>query len=1061
MIEVSLHQKVETSPSPCVYAALLDITAKFRETSSIRVRLKSLKPLFCGKKLSGLEILAIALLLTICSIGSAHALDKHAPLRSFGSQLWTTENGLPQNTVHSIAQTEDGYIWLATDAGLVRFNATEFVVFNRANTPEFKSDRVRHLFRDASSNLWISTAAGLLRLDREGFHRFGVGSALLDDDVSLVTQDPNGSLWIVTATGVTRFQGGRFESFPLPNASALSFAKDGSTWVAAGDALAHIQNGALREKLPSSAIAALCTDSAGSVWVGTRNGVDVITSAGTASPVPGTKDVRGVSSMLCDRAGHVWVASTGGLALFDHGSHTDLTQQLPGKRIDSLHEDAAGAVWINTDRGLVRWVDGRFGDSLSDERHHHALLAMFDDLEGDLWLATEADGLEVLRQRKFTALAASDGLADDRVSAVYQQKSGTIWIGTKGAGLSARQNGKFRTYDSSNGLSSNVILSLAGDQEGRLWIGTPDGLNLFDRGRFSLVTSADGLADDFVRSIYQDPAGTMWVGTRRGLSRFAHGHFTNYSMADGLPSDLIGAVLQDHAHDLWIGTLKGLSRLRDNRFTNYSAAQGLHSDAVTSLHEDSRGHLWIGTDGGLHRLAEDKIFSYSAEPRLPETIYAIVEDAAGYLWLASPQGVFRAALKDLDAVAEGTSSHLAVTRYGTADGMPTRECVSGAHPAAWRMQDGSLWFSTLKGIAAVDPQTMATNSLPPPVAIEKIFVDEVSAPVKNSQVISAGRSRFSFQYAAMSYVAAEKIRFKYKLDGVDRDWVETMERRSASYANLRPGTYTFHVIAANNDGVWNSTGAEVSFRLQPAFYQTIWFYLVFALCTAFLIYEIYRLRIRYVRLRFKAVLEERQRIAREIHDTLAQSMIGVSVQLEIVSRLLASAPDAARQQLDQTRTLVREGIADARRSIWNLRAGADEQSLPSALAAFVTRVSPDTPAKIVLNITGTYHPLPKHVEEELLKITQEATANAIRHAQAKLIDIELFFGSTVRLSVRDDGQGFVASGPAHDLSERYGLTGMRERAKKLKAVLTIDTSPGRGTEVAVEADARELEALKS
>ncbi len=630
------------------------------------------------------------------------------------------------------------------------------------------------------------------------------------------------------------------------------------------------------------------------------------------------------------------------------------------------------------------------------------VLAIAEDREGNLWLGTESGGVDILRDRKFTTYTAEDGISDDHILAVTQDHAGTMWLGTRGGGLDrvnldTIDKDGFSALTTANGLTSNIVLSIASAPNGDLWLGTPDGLDRMHAGKVTVFTSADGLADDFVRSLYFDAQGTLWIGTRRGLSQFKDGKFTTWTALDGLGSDLVGAMLQARDGGMWISTLGGLTHWSNGRFHNYSEKDGLSNRIITALHQDPDGTLWIGTNGGgLNRWRNGTFKAIRPEGvALPANIYSILADDSDNLWFSSNEGIYRANRSALNSYADGALPSVPVASYGIADGMKISEASSGGHPAAWRLQNGMLWFATLKGVATSDPAHLATNRVPPPMAIENFSVDDKpqseaaltksdSAPLK----LAAGSRRFAFVYAALSFAAPDKVRFRYKLDGFDHQWIDAGSERSAYYTNLRPGHYKFLVTACNNDGVWSAAPASLAFQLRPYFYQTIWFYLLLVLAAALLGYCIYLWRVRQVESRFNVVLAERNRIAREIHDTLAQGFVAVSVQLQIVGRVLSQSADTARQHLDEAQELVRTGLDDARRAIWELRSqNSENQDLASQLVQMAERVTASTQIKTQVEVHGTYRPLPPRTESELVRIAQEAVTNVVHHAEATRIDL--------------------------------------------------------------------------
>ena len=485
--------------------------------------------------------------------------------------------------------------------------------------------------------------------------------------------------------------------------------------------------------------------------------------------------------------------------------------------------------------------------------------------------------------------------------------------------------------------------------------------------------------------------------------------------------------------------------------------QGLSNNTVTAIAQDAQGTLWLGTNGGgLNRLRGTpsqpamQAFPWSSKG-LPGTIYGILEDGGGHLWLSSQSGIFRVSLAALNAYS--ASHPIAVDAYGTADGMNIRECSGGSHPAAWKLADGSLWFATLDGVSFIDPAHAAENRVPPPVVIEKVLVDDQVRGLDQELTIQPGANRLEFQYAGLSFVAPQKVRYRYQLKGFDHGWIEAGSRRAAFYTNLPPGRYRFAVMAANNDGVWNTAGASLALRLLPHFYQTWWFYSALALAGLLLGYLVYRWRVLQVEAQWGAVLAERGRLAREIHDTLAQGFVGISVQLELVARLLATSREAALQQLDQARALVRASLAEARTSIWDLRSeSAGAEDLPGRLRQSCNRIASGSPSKVYLQVKGTYRPVTRKTEEELLRIGQEAVANAVRHAEATRIDVQLIYeAARVSLQVADDGRGFEPSPERSGPEGHYGIKGMHERAEEIDAALVLESTPGGGTRISVEA----------
>jgi len=973
------------------------------------------------------SVLRLLLALPLICVAPAVALDPNRSLSEFGNQIWLTENGLPQNTVQAITQTRDGYLWIGTQEGLARFNGTGFVVFDKDNTPQFKSNDIRALLEDRTGALWISTSYGLVKRQGGAFTSFTTAEGLPDNSIGPLAEGPDGTIWIATAGGLARYVNNSIGAF------------------AAGE-LGKNDN-----------IQTLFQDRSGVLWIGSANGLSTLKDNQTIeSPARQELMGRNVSAVAQDKNGRLWFGTNSGLVSFEGTRSTTYTTAngLPDDHVNFLAADREGCVWIGTSGGLARLrVDAQPSVTVFEGLSSNLILSIFEDREGSLWVGTESGGLNLLRDKKFTTFTTKQGLASDLVKSIYQDKSGAVWIGTNGGGLSVLRNGTFQSYTTKDGLSSNVVLSLYGDDKGTLWIGTPDGLSQLKDGKFKTFTVAEGLSSDLVRSIYVDRAGTVWVGTRNGLNQIRDGVFTTFTTRDGLANDFIGAIFEDSRGSLWIGTRAGLSELKAGKFKNITTRDGLSNDVITSLYEDRDGSLWIGTNGGgLNRLHDGRIVSYTTHNGLvDDVIYRILPDQQGKLWLSSPKGIFKLNVAELNDFAAGKTQSLHPVAYGTADGMLTRECSGGGHPAGWQDNRGQLWFSTIKGVAMIDPANIQFNREPPPVVIEQVRIDDQPVSLSNGIRLAPGVTRLDFYYTALSFVAPDKVRFKYKLEGFDPDWIDGGTRRAAFYTNLKPGNYSFRVMAANNDGVWSEQGAAFQFYLQPRFYQTYWFYALLIILLAAVVWQLYRFRVRRIRAQFDAVLAERTRIAREIHDNLAQEMLGISVQLEVVARTMPAGADVAKGHLDRVRLLVRHGIAEARRYVWDLRSQALENAdLPTALSETARRLTGGTPIEAQVQVSGIFRPLPRAVEDNLLRIAQEAINNAVGHARPEHILVDLTFApSRVQLSVRDDGCGFDEATAASN--GHFGLIGMRERAKQIGGELRVVSAPGTGTEIVVDA----------
>ena len=1033
------------------------------------------------ERLQSIRAVCVVLLATAFLVArpEAFALNTTKPLKQYGRQSWQTDTGLPQNTVHAIVQTRDGYMWMATEGGLVRFDGQDLRTFDTSNTSELPSNSINDISTDGQGALWISTSGGLVCYEHDGFRLTTVANGLPSNMVRFARSRRGGGLLVATAGGAAL--GGIKGFHPLAGVTEdlapelVTEDATGTIWIGSGQRILALTDGS--DSVTSISVAELgeiqvvAAGAPGDLWIGGRNGLAVLHKGGKASRVANI--TMSVTALLPMPNGDLWIGTEGGLLRYAHGVAARAGEgvRTASGRVLRLFADREGAVWVAYDLGIRRIVAGDPG-RLQEPIDISGTLSIFEDREGDMWLGTDVGGATILREQAFSTLTTQDGLSDDFVRAVFEDHAGTIWLGTNRGGLNRIEQGRITALRAGKGsLSSNVVLALA-KADGDLWIGTPDGLSRMHDGHLKLFTTADGLPDDFVRSLYTDSDGSLWIGTRDGLSHYAHGMFTSYSRLDGLGGDLIGSILRTRDGTLYVGTIDGLSRFDGKSFRNFTAKDGLGGDAITTLGQDQEGTLWIGAHGaGLTRLREGRFTPVnSVAAGLPEEIYSVLEDTSEgdgsrtqtpckttetqgecgnrSLWLGSSKGVFRVSIDALNAFADGRSKTLAVASFGVADGMKISECSSGGHPAAWRMRDGTLWFATLRGAAAIAPGGDYENRVAPLTAIEDVLIDDRPAPLEEALTVQPGHDRISIHYAGLSFRAPQKVKFRYKLEGFDHNWIEAGARRTAFYTNLPAGRYRFVVLASGGNGRWSEVPGELGFTIRPHFYRTIWFYCLALLLAALLAWLIYRSRVRIVEAQYNAVLAERTRIAREIHDTLAQGYVGISVQLEVASRLLQVSKEAAAQQIENTKEYVRTSLADARSSIWNLRSpGAESETLPARLAAVVKSRQPggSNGPSLRFDVHGSFRPVSRRVEDELVRIGQEAVSNALRHARASAIVVVLSYHTggdldLLKLTISDNGQGFDPDAIA---TGHYGVQGMRERAATIAAELVIKSEPRR------------------
>ncbi len=1013
-------------------------------------------------------ILLLAISLPL--IGRAvFAFDQDKLSAQYCFDTWQTENGLPHNTILAMHQSEDGYLWLATEEGLVRFDGLRFTVFDKQNTEQIASNRIQVLSEDRSGNLWIGTSEGIIELSRNRFTAYTTKEGLSDNNIGSIYEDREGSIWIGTSAGLNRFRDGQITAYTtrdgLPGDSVGPIQEDraGNLWIGTSAGLAAFRDGKFtnyttENGLVSNNVRLIHEDKGGGLWLGTANGLSRFKDGRFTSFTSsnGLTNDR-IWSIHEDGSGQIWVGTDGGLNRFHAGQITSYTTKdgLASESIWSIYEDHLGALWFGTPGGLVRLANGRFSTfTTKDGLSSDIILSICEDREGSLWVGTEVGGLNRLKERIFTTFSVKDGLPDEKTWAVLEDRSGNLWVGSYGSGLSRMKDGEVRTYTTKDGLASNIVRALYEDKAGRIWVGTPNGLAKLEDGKFTNYSVEDGLAQNAVWAINEDSGGTLWIGTLGGLTGLKDGEFTLYTTTDGLTDDSILSICPASDGSLWLGTREGgLNRFKDGKFTGYTTKQGLSDDSVTALYEDGKGTLWVGTRrGGLNRFRDGAFTKYTTgEGLLDDSVLQILDDGRGNLWLSGEKCISRVRVDELNDLADGKIESINAVSYDTADGLESKQSSSG-QPAACKARDGRFWFATVKGVAVVDPAAIKSNQYLPPVVIEQILADGQPAPAGAKIELPAGTDKFEFHYAGLSLSAPEKVRFRYKLEGYDKGWVNAGGQRVAYYTNISPGNYKFRVIACNSDGVWNEAGASQMLYLKPRFYQTYWFY---ALCIAAIglaSWGIYLLRIRRMRAQFSAVLEERSRLAREIHDTLAQGFIGIRMQLEAGTKSLSGSPEAAQRHFDLARSIANFSLAEARQFVWGLRSHAlEEGDLATALYDFGNHLKANASINIVLRVLGTPRRLPGSAETDILRIGQEALTNAVKHADPSEIRVELDFEEkTLRLCVADNGRGFDADRAGAMSSDHFGLIGMRERAARIGGQLAITSDPGKGTRVDLE-----------
>jgi PAS domain S-box-containing protein len=748
--------------------------------------------------------------------------------RQYSVRVWQTENGLPQNSVRALRQTRDGYLWAATQEGVARFNGTQFAVFDKRNTDAIQESVIISLAEGADGSLWIGTEGrGLVQMKDGKARHYTMKEGLPGNSINVLHVARDDSLWIGTRSGLGRLKDGRFTTFRK---------EDG---------------------LGGNSVRALAEDAEGQLWIGTRSGLICYNGAFTSYGHEAGLKSDSIDSLFVDDDGSVWLGTGAGLAHFKDGTfkHYSRKNGLAGGSIHAIHRDRAGTLWIGTSDGLSALRDGRLDtETARGGLHRDVVYCFHEDFEGGLWVGTN-DGLKRLRRTSMSTFGVAEGLTHNLTTALCEGDHGEIWTGTYGGGLNRFADGQFTAVPHARNTQHAKILALANDRGGGVWIGTEGrGLYYVKDGKSKLYSKKHGLPSSTVRAVMEATDGAVWIGTSDGVSVLRNGVLNPINESNGLQGRKVRALLEDRQGRIWAGTDKGLNRIENGTATTFGKGPGLlsHRD-VLALYEDAGGTLWIGTDGGgLNRMQGGRIEAVSGKAGLgTDTIFGILEDDVGHLWLASRQGIIRVSKEELNDYFAGKVPMIRSVIFGKQNGMASAECSSQGGPSALKTKDGRLWFATIKGVTSVDPANLRANDTPPPVVIESVLVNGQPAPATGTLRLPPGEHELEIRYAALSYVAPQLCQFKYRLEGLDANWIHAGGRRVAYYSRVPHGEYQFRVIATNNDGVWNLAGASFGLNVPPYFYQTLWFRALCVPVAGLALLGLYRGRVRHLNERQK------------------------------------------------------------------------------------------------------------------------------------------------------------------------------------------------------------------
>jgi len=957
-------------------------------------------------------------------LADARALDPNRLPSQYVREQWTTETRFPGGVVNGIAQTTDGYLWIGTDRGLIRFDGFNFRPVSLTSIAIASSVSILQLLTDAGGKLWIR---------------------------------PQGA-------DLVRQKDGKFESVRYGPNAITALSKDNHDGVLVSD----IEQGTFRfvadsvQKLgpASPPVISLAETADGKIWLGTLGDGLFFLAGGRASQVNAGLPNRKINCLLAIGSDELWVGTDRGLYRGNGKDfrRVELPSFLGNVQVLSLLRDRDSNMWVGTTRGLLR-INGE-GISFSEEnelRGDGGINALFEDREGNLWIGG-ARGLGRIRDSAFVTYSSVSDRRFEHNGPVYVDPEGGTWFAPTQGGLYVLRNGRVQAVTSIP--PNEVVYSISGWAD-VVWAGRQRGgltRLQFRNGAIASqsYTKANGLAQNSAYAVYESRDGSAWAGTLNGgVSKFKDGHFTTYTTTNGLASNTVSSILETHDGAMWFATPSGLSSFSNGQWRTYATVEGLPSPEVNCLFEDSSGTLWSGTSAGLAFFASNRFqVPHESPDVLREQIVGMAEDKSGRFWIATSDHVLRV---PRDKLLSGVVKAVDVREYDQADGLESTEGVERSQSVV-SDSAGRIWFSLRSGLSVVNPSQITDYSLPALPHIEAITADNNTANLAVSVRIPPSPRRITFEYTGLSLAVPGRIQFRYFLEGFDSSWSQPVAAREAVYTNLGPGSYRFRLVASNSEGLWNGPETAIALNVAPAYYQTYWFRLSCIAAFLGMLAAAYQLRLRQLSREFNLRLEERvnerTRIARDLHDTLLQSFHGLLLRFHTASELFPTRPAEAKQTLDSAIEQAAQAITEGRDAVQGLRSSTvvtndlalTINTLGKELAGSGT--NPNA-AEFHVGVEGTPRDLHPILRDEVYRIAGEALRNAFRHAVARRIEVEIRYDERqFRLRVRDDGKGIDSKllnddePPGH-----YGIRGMRERAKLLGGKMTVWSELDSGTEV--------------
>lgn len=875
--------------------------------------------------------------------GQVQGLDPGKSITQYVHDVWQKDRGLPQNTVLALSQTPDGFLWIGTLHGLARFNGVSFEVFEKKNYPDLASNSISQLLSDQDGSLWIGSLGGGLSHYSEGkFQTFTTADGLNDEKITALYGTKDGQVWVGTPFGLNKVSADGVQAVSLEglngHINAMTEDAQGRLLIGTRSGLFRIEkNGEIKTlkdlPLPSESVTALLSDSKGNLWIGTERGLLYWNTASDSTTLVTYKKEE---SKIADR-------------------HADLGHN----QINVLFEDAHGAIWVGTEGdGLKRFWQNEL-DGVSSDRSLSgvSVRSLFQDKEGSLWIGLNRSGLNRLRDDKFEVITTEQGLTENIINCLTKLRNGEVWVGAQYGGVSrymARDSVEVLYLDGEQEAQLNHVQTIHQSIDSSIWVGTNGvGVIRFHEAGVDFFRKEDGrdgesLTSNYIRTILSTDRNKIWIGTRKGLTLYNNGKFITYLRSEGLSGDDVTTLCETPDRKLWVGTDGGgitVIDLADDMVSHtFNTQDELPSDAVFCFHvmDSVNNSLLVGTRRGLSYIRDGIVFRFSHyEERLMDEIHEIIEDDAGFLWFTSHNGIFKVSKKKLmQYIEEGKdeSEAPAISVFDETDGLRNGDCPSTTSPKAFKDEDGILWFATGYGVAKIDPLNHRVNTVAPNVLIRALHLDEDTLNLMRDKsellIIPAGNDKFEFHFEALSFIAPEKIRFEYRLEGVDKTWKPLYNERKVFYANLKPGTYTFHLRAANSDGTLNEKGTSLTFRLEPLLTERTGFWLVLIFLLVLAVVGIIRYRSRQIRLQ-KKELEET--VAERTHE-LTQRKEAIEQQneeIQTIDRIVR----ALNKQMDfgnVLKILLKQGLQlfnEADRSFYLSFNAADDSFKVSALAS--------------------------------------------------------------------------------------------------------------------------------